>query len=298
MSSKPRICPTILMITAVMRSFAAAQQAPQLSVPPWISTNTIRTVVEASAVHLGLYDYASVSLSGLSLLAARRWDNTFDAGVALGYVRLAPDGSFGSLSVVRWSPVHDVAVALPLSLVSSGSRTRVAPSICWSGEDGADWSDASTVGLVLSHRWQFEAGHEVGFGTVMTHGLGRTRLIPFPYLWWNLSDRWQLGNPAPAGPATPAGVELRWRATVRWSFGMGTSYRNDRYLRSDERVAEWRWVPIWVRVSWRSGPLGLTGWAGSAVARRIDLRDTDGNVLNSTQLSPAPLLGLSLLFRL
>lgn len=263
--------------------------------PLWAMTNALRTGVEASALRLGLERSLNLTVSEAAVWVAQRWNDAFESGLALRYTRLDPDGDTDVAAFAPWSPVHEVGLAVPLSVALAGGRARLAPTVRWSAEEGAEWSDAATVGIVLSEAWQLDAGHELGVGAVVSRGLGRTRVVPFPIVGWNLRERWQIGNSAPLGPATPAGIEARWRAAPRWTLGAGLSYRNDRYLRADkERVAEWRAMPIWLRSTYRYGPYSVTLWGGVAVARRVDLRDTDGRRLDSLEPSASPLLGLSL----
>ncbi len=298
MSRARKHAPIWLAAITAMATGSIAATRDGTRPPPWAMTNALRTVVEASTARFGFDGDANLTVSEAAVLVARRWSDAFESGVALRYTRLDPEGDTDAPAIAPWSPVHEVGLAVPLSLALAGGRARLAPTARWSAEEGADWSEAATVGMVLSQGWQLEAGHELGFGAVVSHGLGRTRVIPFPLVWWNLSDRWQIGNSAPLGPATPAGIEARWRPATRWTLGAGFSYRNDRYLRADdEHVAEWRSVPIWLRGTYRYGPFGVTLWGGVAVARRIDLRDTDGRRLDSIEPSTAPLLGFSLTAR-
>ncbi len=290
-------CLAILLATAL--AIRAEPSPPSAAAPPlWSGSQAVRTAVETSVAQLGVRDTATLSLSELSVLVARRWSDSFELGLALRYTRLDPEQETGALVGPAWSPVHELGAAWPVSQAWAGGRARFAPSLRWSAEEGADWSEAATLGLLFSQTWPLAGGDELGLGAVISHGLGRTRFIPFPLVRWNFGEHWQVGNSIPLGPATPAGLELRWRPASQWTLGAGFAYRNDRYLRADEEhVAEWRSVPIWLRATYRYGPAGLTLWGGAAVARRIDLRDTDGNRLASEEPSPAPLLGLSLTVR-
>ncbi|MCX7818811.1 MAG: hypothetical protein N2652_06360 [Kiritimatiellae bacterium] len=267
---------------------------------PWALTNAVTTAWEMSAVRFGDAAGPALTLGEFSAALARRSSEEFEVALTLRYSRLEPDGNADTPHWGAWRPVNELSVGMPLTVGWTAGRARIIPSVRWAAEEGTDWADASTIGVVAMHAWPLKAGHEVGVGALVSRGLGRTRVIPFPLFWWQLGDRWQLGNSMPLGPATPAGLELRWRADRRWTLGAGCSYRNDRYLRhSEEQVAEWRAVPIWLRGSYRFGPLGVTLWTGVAVARRIELRDADdGRRLRSLEPTSAPLVGLSLTARL
>ncbi len=295
MSRRRRHASIWIATRTVMAASGIAATPDGARPPPWAITNAVRAGVEASAVRLGVDGRANLTVSEAAVWVARRWNDAFESGLALRYTRLDPDGDTDAATFAPWSPVHEVGLAVPLSLALAGGRARLAPTARWSAEEGAEWSDAATVGMVFSEAWQLDAGHELGVGAVVSRGLGRTRVVPFPIVGWNLGERWQIGNSAPLGPATPAGIEARWRAAPRWTLGAGLSYRNDRYLRADkERVAEWRALPIWLRSTYRYGPYSVILWGGVAVARRVDLRDTDGRRLDSLEPSASPLLGLSL----
>lgn len=286
----------VCVMTALGVAGQVAAQAPDsfsYSISPVMNTKSdLDSGGEASFAGVLTTFGRSWSLSPQSSLGLRvnadyeDWD--FDQ--ARGFGGAAP-----------WGQLYRVGLSMPYSVMTDGGwYLGVTPMVDYSGESGANFSDALGYGASLS------AARRVGYNLTLGVGVGafsrieENTLFPFLIIDWHLTDRMRLSNPFPAGPAGPAGLELSYALNANWEAGFGASYRSYRQRLDEDGpfaggVGEHSYIPIYLRLGRDlSEAVKLSLYAGATTNATVRVEDADGNRLYEEDRDPAAMLGLSL----
>ena len=205
------------LVLAACGTLAGAAHA-QASAATWSTFGSLTAVHQADADLDGGGDYsASSAILRVGVLgdlgAGRR------AGLVFNYdytdYDFSAPAAFGGMA--PWGAVQRYGVAAPLSYTrADGWSLGLTPSVDWIGENGADSGESLTWGAIATATRFFADGNRIGFGLAAFDRLDETRVFPLLLVDWRLSDRWRLGNPLPAGPTGPAGLELVYRINHYW----------------------------------------------------------------------------------
>ena len=179
----------------------------------------------------------------------------------------------------------------------------VAPQVEWAYESGASASDALNYGAVIGVTKVFSPTLVVGLGLGAFRQIDRDKYFPFLVVNWQITDALRLTNPLQAGPAGGAGLELAYAWPGGWELAGGAAYRDYRFLlRSDAPVpnglGQNSGVPVFARLTRKFGPAAqIDLYAGMVLGGQLKLLNADGDTLQSSDYSPAPLFALSGTFR-
>lgn len=246
-----------------------------------------------------------VGVTELGAAVLYRAADGWSAGVAarVNHIRFAFHGPAWTEGLPPWDDVTILTLSTPFTLPAWGGELRAAPSVRWSKEDGASEGSSTVFGGILSLTRPVSDSLSIGFGGAMFSGMDSTWGFPFLAIRWQIDETLRLANPAPLGPASPAGLELAWSPSPAWEVGLGASYRTDHFRLDRDGpapggVGEWKAVPAWLRVSRRFGPAQAHLYGGVLMAGRLLLDDADGRKMNRESIAPTPLAGLAVSVRL
>ncbi|MGE5154497.1 MAG: DUF6268 family outer membrane beta-barrel protein [Bdellovibrio bacteriovorus] len=242
---------------------------------------------------------------GLLLALGRSWslDNrsTLGFGLDFGHLDWRFDNPTGFGGVAPWDQVDRLGLSVPFTYATGGGWSLgVTPTVEYSGEAGARFSDSLEYGALLSMVKPLREGLTLGLGFGVYQRIEETSVFPILIVNWRINDRLRLSNPAPAGPNGPAGLELSYALGSGWELGIGGAYRSNRYRLDQDGpfpggVGEYRRVPILARLGHRfSDALSLSLYAGVSVGSQLRVEDADGRGLYTEDLDPSATFGLSL----
>lgn len=246
-----------------------------------------------------------VSAGGVMATLGRAW--SLNERSSLGF-RLDFDyqnWDFGKLSAFGgeepWGNVYGFGISAPYSLVTGdGWIWNFTPTVAYSGESDARFADALEYGATLALIRRLRPDLTLGFGVGAFENIENTYVFPIVLIDWRINDDWRLTNPAQAGPAGPAGLELSYAIGKGWDTGLGATYRDERFrLDRDgsfpDGVGEHKYTVVFARVSrdlWETSRLGF--YAGAEVNPELLVDDPNGNGLYKEDGDTALLLGISL----
>ena len=248
-------------------------------------------------------DYAGVFTS-----IGRRWDLDSRATIGLRLSFDYEDWHFHDIAafdgVQPWNQLFRAGISVPYSYTTDGGwRLTFSPTVVFSGESGADFSDALEYGAMVSGARRFGPDLTLGLGVGVYERIEQTRAFPFLIIDWRITDRLRLTNPLPAGPAGPAGLELSYALGSGWEIGIAGAFRSFRF-RLDEKgpvpsgIGENEYIPVVARIGRElSDSLTFNFYAGVALAGNLRVEDRNGNGLYDEDRDPAGLIGLSLIGR-
>jgi len=147
-------------------------------------------------------------------------------------------------STQPWSTIHQYHAGLSLSYRPDNHwMFLIAPKLQYAYADTASSSNAQSYGVVASGMYRFDSGNMLGFGVAYLNDISEVRTVPYLAVRWQINDKWVLANPFQAGFSGPAGLELSYQYNRDWDFGVGSSYRTERFLIADDdqtiEVNEW-----------------------------------------------------------
>lgn len=182
-------------------------------------------------------------------------------------------------------------------------KLNLIPTIESTAEQGAELGNALTYGAIINASKQLSPTLNLGLGSGVFRQIDTNRIFPFIVIDWKITDRWNLNNPFPGGPAGGAGLELSYAVTPQFKISGGAAYRSYRFRLSNSSayaggVGQNKFVPIFARFSYafdRTTLLDLYTIAN--VGGSVSAFDQSGSTVLSTNYKTAPAIALSLVKR-
>lgn len=240
-----------------------------------------------------------------------RWSHQVNSSLSLGAgLRYAYDGySFSDKprfsGRAPWGDIHmpDLSLAA-FYRTDSDWRFLAAATGGFSGESGADTGDSIIYGGILSASKRIGPDLTLGLGAGIYRRFADTSFFPLIFIKWKISDQWSVGNALQAGPTGPAGLELVYRPSEDWGFGLGGAYRSVRF-RLDQNgavpggIGSEKSIPVWLRASRRlSKELNLDLYGGLLLGGELRIEDSSGRELSTDDYRTTPFLALNFSWRL
>lgn len=203
-----------------------------------------------------------------------------------------------------WSTINTPALSLVYShKLDSDWRLNIAPTVESSGEQGTSLSNSLTFGGILNASKQLSPTLNLGLGTGVFRQIDTVRIFPYLVVDWKITDRWNLNNPFPGGPAGGAGLELTYAATPNFKVSGGAAYRSYRFRLNDSSayaggIGQNRFVPIFAKFSYafdRQTRLDL--YALANVGGALSATNSGGSTVLNTNYKTAPAIALNLVTR-
>jgi len=203
-----------------------------------------------------------------------------------------------------WGTIQSPGVSFVYShKFDSDWRLNLIPTIESTAEQGAELGNSLTYGGIVNASKQLSPTLNLGLGTGVFRQIDTNRIFPFIVNDWKITDRWNLNNPFPGGPAGGAGLELSYAVTPQFKISGGAAYRSYRFRLSNSSayaggVGQNKFIPIFARFSYafdRTTLLDLYTIAN--VGGSVSAIDPNGNTVLSTNYKTAPAIALSLVKR-
>jgi hypothetical protein len=244
---------------------------------------------------------------GFLLNLSRDWSiseqsrSTF--GVSLDYSyqdwRFNTPGGFDA--VAPWGQLNVLNLSLPFTYATDNDwYLGVSPSIGYSGETGANFSDSLQYGGYVTAVKLVNNKLLLGFGIAVYEQIEKTNVFPIIFVDWQISDHWRLSNPAFVSPSGPAGMEISYDFGNSWDIGLATAYRSTRFRLDSggafsDGVGEHRYYPVLARIGYQvSEKIDCDLYMGATVGSELRVEDANGKLLFSEDSDPAAVLGFSL----
>lgn len=203
-----------------------------------------------------------------------------------------------------WGTIQSPGVSFVYShKFDSDWKLNLIPTIESTAEQGAELGNSLTYGAIVNASKQLSPTLNLGLGTGVFRQIDTNRIFPFIVIDWKITDRWNLNNPFPGGPAGGAGLELSYAVTPQFKVSGGAAYRSYRFRLSNSSayaggVGQNKFIPIFARFSYafdRTTVLDLYTIAN--VGGAVSAIDAGGNMVLSTNYKTAPAIALSLVKR-
>ena len=105
-------------------------------------------------------------------------------------------------------------------------------------EDGADFSDSITYGVVTSLTYQVNENLSIGPGISYFSRLEESASIfPILSIKWKLSDHWTLATGPSEGANSGANAYFKYTGLNQWNFLLGAYYQNNRFRLSQNSLS-------------------------------------------------------------
>lgn len=244
----------------------------------------------------------------LNLNATRLLNTEWSAGLSLGY----GEDAYGFKGVLPfgggeapWRRIRELRISVPLTHRGESWTTIAIPSLRYSGESSAAWSDSQQMGVLAGTAYRFSDRLSIGPGFgVFSEIEDSVGFFPILLLDWKLSDQLSLETGRGVAASRGPGLSLNWNPSEAWKLALGVRYEKFRFrLDEDGQVANGvgqnRAIPVTLLLSYQPGPdLQMNLLGGVAYAGELQLEDADGNFLQDAEYDDAPYLGLLMNIRM
>ena len=209
---------------------------------------------------------------------------------------------FGALD--PWNTVHGVAIggALTYDLNDKWSVFG-GPIIQFARENGADWGDSFTGGVLGGATYRVHDRLVVGGGVGVTSAIeDDLRIFPIIIVEWGFNDNWRISSRGATGGRTSiefTGVELIWMTNSKaWEFAIGAGSSYSRFRLDDDGIApngvgQDESTPLWFRTSFRPNEtFMIDAVAGIGFGGKVSLDDENGDGIADSDYDSPLFVGL------
>ena len=179
------------------------------------------------------------------------------------------------------------------------------PTLGFSAESDAKWSNAFIYGGMVGVNWQPNADLSLGFGLIASQPIeDDTFYFPLIMVDWKITENLRLHNArSQPGVRGGAGIELVWTFVPKWDLSLGGAYerrtfRLDSESVSPNGVARNTSLPVYLSLRWNPTPqwsLGVLGGVAFGGELRVETRS--GDWVSTTNYEPAPFVGAMISWR-
>jgi hypothetical protein len=301
----------VLVFAFLIAVGVSSQSNAQTSGPPQNSgTKAMVSVVGINQFNTSLnsggnfnWSYASASLGlinnvspATTLGVSLRYESQFwNWGSMQGY---------GLSDKKPWSTILTPSISFLYShKLDSDWKLNLAPTIESTSEQGTKIGDSLTYGAIVNASKQLTPTLNLGLGTGVFRQIDTNRIFPFLVIDWKITDRWNLNNPFPGGPAGGAGLELTYAVSPQFRVSGGAAYRSYRFRLNNssayaDGVGQNKFIPIFAKFSYAFDRTTLLDFYTIAnVGGSIFAINTNGNTVLNTNYKTAPAIALNFIKR-
>ena len=207
--------------------------------------------------------------------------------------------SFAALN--PWSDIHSARLAMPIRWKFDDKWSVFGlPSIRYVGEDGADFGDGISGGLLSGFSYKFSDRLTLGPGFgFLTQIEDDPSIFPIILIDWKLTDSISLTTGPATGATLGPGVELNWKVSDKLTFATGARYERLRFRLDSNSTAsaggigQDRGIPVYGALSYQADFLRFTLLGGVSFGNELTLETPSGNEIISRDSDPAPFIGVS-----
>ena len=200
-----------------------------------------------------------------------------------------------------WEDIRTLRFSIPVRWQVSEKWTGfAAPSLRFTGENGADFNDSMTGGVFAGFSYRYGDRLSIGPGIgVLTQLEDSTRVIPILVINWKITDTLSLSTGQGTGATLGPGLTLAWNPDRAWSFSIGGRYERLRFRLDDDGtvpngIGDDRSFPIFGGIEYSFTPrFRISAVGGVEVGGELRLEDEDGNTIIEEDHDPAGFLGVA-----
>jgi hypothetical protein len=198
-----------------------------------------------------------------------------------------------------WDRIDQLRFGVPVTWAFDEQWTLFAiPTLRFYGESGADSGDSATGGALAGVSYRVNDRLTIGPGLgVLSQIEDSVSVFPILIVDWKITDRVSLETGRGLGATQGPGLNLNYRLSDTWSFGLGGRYESLRF-RLDDRgsapdgVGEDRSVPVYLSATYsRDRDLQISAIGGIELNGELRLEDSQGRRLARDNYETAPFLG-------
>lgn len=197
-----------------------------------------------------------------------------------------PSG-FGAMA--PWDDTWERGLRVVFSTQETDKLTwYVGGDVTSAAEQGADFGDSVTYGMLGGVRYQFSETFTAGIGIYARSQLEDDGLlVPSIAFLWQFSPDWSLSS------QNSRSIRLTYKASDALAFFLEGGYEAREYRLDDEGpspdgIGKDRRVPVALGALWKITPaISLTGKAGAYVWQRYRLDESDGTKISEFEADPA-----------
>ena len=214
----------------------------------------------------------------------------------------------GDLGFVEkpWDRINQLRFSLPVTWAFDEQWTLLAiPTLRFYGESGASFGDSATGGALAGVSYRFSDSLTIGPGLgVLSQIEDSVSIFPILIVDWKITDRISLETGRGLGATEGPGLNLNYRPSDTWSFGLGGRYESLRFRLDDsgfapDGVGEDRSIPVYLSATYSRGrDLQISAIGGVKFNGELRLEDSQGRRLARVDYETAPFLGATFNIRL
>lgn len=198
-----------------------------------------------------------------------------------------------------WDRIDQLRFSLPVTWAFDEQWTLFAiPTLRFYGESGASSGDSATGGALAGVSYRVSDSLTIGPGLgVLSQLEDSVSIFPILIVDWKITDRISLETGRGLGATQGPGLNLSYRLSDTWSFGLGGRYESLRF-RLDDRgsapdgVGEDRSIPVYLSTTYSRGrDVQVSAIAGVEFNGELRLEDSEGRRLARDNYETAPFLG-------
>ena len=230
------------------------------------------------------------------------WDrrNTVSLSLGAGYA----DYDFSSGAQVGgtrpWGNVRDVSLSLPVRF-SPAERADVIviPSVRSFYEEGADFDEGRTEGVIAAAGWKFSDSLTLGpgFGWFTELG-GGNNAFPIILVDWKITQRLSLTTGRGLAASQGPGLTLNYDLADKWRLGLTGRSEKTRFALDDDGsdrqgFGEDKSLPLLLTVSYTPWPrTSVSALVGTEFEGSLRKENSRGNVIAKSDFETAVVFGL------
>ncbi|NEX21003.1 autotransporter outer membrane beta-barrel domain-containing protein [Thiorhodococcus mannitoliphagus] len=234
--------------------------------------------------------------AGMSYSLGPRRRVSFSVGG--GSTRYDFSGGIG-LADDPWGSIDQLRFSVPVTWAIDEQWTLFAiPTLRYYGESGVGSGDAATGGALAGVSYRVNDSLTIGPGIgVLSRLEDSANVIPILLIEWQITDRLNLGTGRGLAATQGPGLELNYRLSETWSFGLGGRYESLQFRLDDKGpapngVGEDRSIPLYLSATYARGrDLRISAIAGMEINGELRLEDASGRQLAREDYGSTPFLG-------
>jgi hypothetical protein len=204
-----------------------------------------------------------------------------------------------------WDRIDQLRFSAPVTWAFDERWTLFAiPSLRFYGESGASLSDSATGGALAGFSYRVSDRLTIGPGIgVLSRLEDNVSVFPILIVDWNITDRLSLETGRGLGATQGPGLNLNYRFSDAWSFGLGGRYESLRFRLDDKGLApdgvgEDRSIPLYLSATFSRGrDLRISAMAGAEFNGELRVDDANGRGVARDDYETAPFLGATVNIR-
>ena len=220
-------------------------------------------------------------------------------GYGLDNYDFSGDSGFGGLR--PWEDIHTFRLSIPFRWrVSEKWSGFAAPTLRFTGESRADFSDSLTGGAFAGFAYKFSERLRIGPGIgVLTQIEDSTSVIPIIVINWKITNTLSLNTGRGIAASHGPGLTLDWQPSRNWAFSISGRYESLRFRLANDGpvpngIGDDRSLPLFVGIAYSFTPMvRISAVGGIEVGGELRLEDESGNTITEQDHDPTGFLGIT-----